>query len=97
MANIVITAVPAKNYHKIHFGTYAAKVGCSQEFFWTADIKRVTINQATGIVELFINGDQIPLLLSFDGITTSMIVDSVATVAPESNSDLADKLANLRG
>lgn len=96
MANIVITAVGGKNYHKVDFGVYSEAFGISHLFFWADDIKQVHLEESSGI-SVIVNDNKGEWILSYDGTADKPIVDTVLGVAPSSDSDLADKIANLKG
>ena len=93
MANIVITAVATKTYHKMDYGVYSTDLGITSRFFWADEIDYVDLD---GHVAVTMKNGEV-WQFSWDGASNVMQIDSVLTVAPTSNSDLADKIANLKG
>ena len=96
MANVVITAVPTKTYFKVDFGIYSPYIGYSHLFFWKDDLELVKLGSNDEVL-VIMKGIGEPWILSFDGLEGTFTVDTVLTVAPLSNSDLADKIANIKG
>lgn len=95
MANIVITGV--NGYIKVVFNDQSAKAKMTKGYFNRNGIAEVIELDGGGVVVTLSHsmGMATSYQVSFDGNNGGMQVDSIDTVAPTSDSDLADKLGAL--
>lgn len=96
MANVVITEVVGKNYHKVDFGNYSDQTGFEYMYFWADDIVEISKGVNGNLLVEMINQDNWVMKYSENNIA-GMIVDSVLGVNPSSNDDLATLIADLKG
>ena len=99
MANIVITA-SGSNSIVVAFNDYASTVEATKRSYDNRDI--VEVEYYTDYVEVYMRGAHgiNTWMLTYDSSYSGdqrFIVDSVAGVAPTSESDLFDKITALRG
>lgn len=100
MANLVITS--STNGVHIDNGIYVgieAALGVIQKkvSFRKDDVRRIALAPSDANVNVWLVEMNVTFMLSFDGSTGTLQVDSVDGVAPTSNSDLYDKLKALIG
>jgi len=100
MANVVITKTG--NSIVVAFNDYASSLGFEKESFDIRDIVEVSLVESDAFVQVTMrdaHGVKV-WSITYDsayGGSEYLIVDSVATVAPSSESDLFDKITALRG
>jgi len=98
MANLVITSTT--NSIVIDNGVYAGIEGAlgviqKKATFRKDDLRRIALAPSDANVNVFLIEQGMLFILSFDGASGTMQVDTVNGVAPTSNSDLYDKLIAL--
>lgn len=99
MANIVITK--SGNSIIVDFGVYATSMNVDKASFDIRDIVEVAYSSTDDYVEVLMRDAHgvRQWVLTWDNTYAGdqkFIIDSVATVAPTSNSDLFDKITALR-
>ncbi len=99
MANVVITSDNSSVF--IDNGVYAGTEGAlgviqKKATFDKSDIRRIALAPSDANVTVWLVEHGVAFILSFDGATGTMQVDSVDGETPSSNSDLYDKLIALK-
>lgn len=92
MANIVITSTT--NSIKVDFGDYASSYGYAKGTWRKDNVGDIRLAADSSYISIHTMEDQ-RWTISYNASGQAMIIDSVDTAAPTSNSDLYDKLIAL--